>query len=109
MCLPLAKMRVVTSNDTTWFFAKDVARALGYVKPPNAIRRHVSQPHKMIYADMGDQTGHCYQPQSVFIDATGAYSLVLGSNLSSTKALKGMDMTDTECARLALTNLESKQ
>jgi len=99
-------MRVVTSNGTTWFVAKDVATALGHARPRNAVSRHVRESHKMTYAAMDDQTGHCYHPHTVFNDATRVYSLILGSHMSARNAWRDLDLTDAEGVRLALTNLE---
>ena len=99
-------MRVVTTSDATWFAAKDVAASLGYAKPQNAIDRRVSNSHKITYAALRGQSEDSYHPQMIFIDATGVYSLILGSNLPSSRALKDLDMTDVEQVRLALTKLE---
>lgn len=35
-----SKIRVVTVNDEPWFVGSDVAKALGYAKPENALSRH---------------------------------------------------------------------
>ncbi len=40
------EIRTVTIKDETWFVGRDVATALGYAKPENAIATHVSDEDK---------------------------------------------------------------
>jgi hypothetical protein len=99
-------MRVITVNGMPRCCGKDVATSLAYAKPLNAIARHVSESHKTTYAKLCIKTDDDYQPHAIFIDIAGVYSLILGSNLASSRALKELDMTDVEGIRLALAKLE---
>ena len=69
-----------------WFVGKDVAKALGYAKPENAVSSHVCQEDKTSTLIQG--SGSNYKSQAVIINESGLYSLVLGSKLSSAKRFK---------------------
>ena len=69
-----------------WFVGKDVAKALGYVKPENALAAHVCQEDKTSTLIQG--SGSNYKSQTVIINESGLYSLVLSSKLDSAKRFK---------------------
>ena len=89
-------IRVVTIEHEPWFCAKDVALALGYTKPRNAITRHVRERQQCTYETLhgrlkgGPETGPPseVQPHAIFVNESGMYSLVLGSKLDTAEEFK---------------------
>ena len=45
------KVRIITRNGEPWFVASDVAKALGYEKPNNAINDHCKKVSKFSYPE----------------------------------------------------------
>ena len=45
------QIRIVDNNGEPWFVATDVARALGYGKPNNAIKMHCKKVNKISYGE----------------------------------------------------------
>ena len=70
----------------TYFVGKDVAKALGYAKPENAIEAHVDEDDKTTTLIQG--TGSNYKSKAVIINESGLYSLVLSSKLPQAKVFK---------------------
>ena len=68
------------------FCAKDVALALGYKKPENAIAIHVESEDKTSTLIQG--SGSNYKTQAVFINESGLYALILSSKLESARRFK---------------------
>ena len=80
------KVRTVEMNGEAWFVGKDIASALGYEKPENAIASHVSDEDKTTTLIQG--TGSNYKSKSTIINESGLYSLIFGSKLDSAKEFK---------------------
>ena len=70
----------------TFFVGKDVAKALGYAKPENAIAIHVDSEDKTTTLIQG--TGSNYKSKVVIINESGLYALVLSSKLEQAKVFK---------------------
>ena len=68
------------------FVGKDVAQALGYAKPENAIATHVDTEDKTTTLIQG--TGSNYKSKVVIINESGLYALILSSKLPQAKAFK---------------------
>lgn len=68
-------VRVVTYNNEPWFVASDVAKALGYEKPNNAVNEHCKKVNKFSYPNSGQ-----LQPYNI-IPESDVYRLVMRSNL----------------------------
>ena len=68
------------------FVGKDVAMALGYAKPENAIATHIDADDKTTTLIQG--TGSNYKSKVVIINESGLYSLILSSKLPQAKAFK---------------------
>ena len=84
-------VRTVTINNEPWFVGKDVAAALGYANPREAIRDHVDPEDKLVGEQNStpsiiDSLGREQLP--VFINEPGLYSLVFSSKLASAKRFK---------------------
>ena len=68
------------------FVGKDVAMALGYAKPENAIATHIDADDKTTTLIQG--TGSNYKSKVVIINESGLYALILSSKLPQAKAFK---------------------
>ena len=68
------------------FCGKDVAEALGYKKPENAVAMHVDNEDKTTTLIQG--SGSNYKTQAIFINESGLYALILSSKLESAKRFK---------------------
>lgn len=76
-----------------WFCAKDVAKALGYAIPKDAIRQHVFDEDRSTLDNLmgGAQAPHAITHQertSVYISEPGLYALIFGSKLEEAKVFK---------------------
>lgn len=80
------EVRIVVINDEPWFVGKDVALALGYAKPENALSTHVDEEDKTITLIQGN--GSNYKSNTTIINESGMYSLVFGSRLKTAKEFK---------------------
>ena len=80
------QIRTCMVDGETYFVGKDVASALGYKKPENAIAVHVDNEDKTSTLIQG--SGSNYKSQAVFINESGLYSLILSSKLESAKRFK---------------------
>lgn len=69
-------VRVVEKDGEPWFVASDVARALGYERPNDAVNAHCKKVNKFSYGDMP----HGAQPYNI-IPESDVYRLVMRSNL----------------------------
>lgn len=67
-----------------WFCGRDVAEALGYKKPENALAQHVEKGDTL---KQGTPTTSGIQ-QMLFINESGLYSLILSSKLESARRFK---------------------
>ena len=70
----------------TFFVGKDVAMALGYKKPENAVATHVDSEDKTTTLIQG--TGSKYKSKTIFINESGLYSLILSSKLEQARQFK---------------------
>ena len=80
------KIRTTVIDGEPWFIGKDVATALGYAKPENAIANHVDEEDKTSTLIQG--SGSNYKSKTIVINESGVYSLVFGSKLPTAKAFK---------------------
>ncbi len=78
------KIRTLTIEGEPWFVGKDVAVALGYTNPRDALSKHVDAEDKgesQIATPSGIQN-------MTIINESGLYSLILSSKLPSAKKFK---------------------
>lgn len=80
------EVRALELSGTPWFVGKDVAGALGYAKPENAVANHVDDEDKTSTLIQG--SGSNYKSKAILINESGLYSLVLSSKLPSAKKFK---------------------
>lgn len=78
-------VRTVTIDGNVWFAGKDIALALGYAKPLNAIRDNVDD-EDTLKKGLTDSLGRIQE--TVVINESGLYSLILRSQLNSAKKFK---------------------
>jgi prophage antirepressor-like protein len=88
-----AQLHLLKVGDCVWFKAGSVATALGYRKPRNAIERHVDEEDKTCLCALrtatNDESGGDagdLDDDTIFINESGLYSLVLRSKLPSARA-----------------------
>lgn len=77
-------IRTIEKDGEVWFVGKDVAEALGYSNPKNAVPMHVDAEDKL-----STQIEYAGQKRTVtIINESGLYSLILSSKLPSAKDFK---------------------
>lgn len=79
------KIRGLMLDGDPWFVGKDVATALGYSNPRDALARHVDSEDKNTVAFHDGIQGN---PNMTIINESGLYSLILSSKLPTAKRFK---------------------
>ena len=79
------EVRVTEINGKTYFVGSDVARALGYEKPYNAIAQHVDTQDTL---KQGICDTQLFRQEYILINESGMYSLIFGSKLDAAKEFK---------------------
>ena len=80
-------LRMMTDEKGQPFFVgKDVAEALGYSNPSNALQVHVDKEDRTTY--LNQVSGSNYKSKTIIINESGLYSLVLASKLPQAKVFK---------------------
>lgn len=79
------EVRVMEHNGEPWFVGKDVAGILGYAKPLNALATHVDEDDSLKQGLM-DSMGR--MQDTIIINESGLYSLILSSKLPTAKQFK---------------------
>lgn len=78
------RIRTIQLNNETYFVGKDIATALGYANPKNAVPNHVADEDKL-----STQIEYAGQRREVtVINESGLYALIFGSKLESAKRFK---------------------
>lgn len=77
---------MIEQDGDPWMVGKDVAQALGYAKPENAIANHVDEEDKTSTLIQG--SGSNYKSKTTLINESGLYSLVLSSKLPGAKRFR---------------------
>lgn len=114
-------IRTLEIDGEPWFVGKDVATALGYAKPENAVSNHVDSEDKTSTLIQG--SGSNYKSKAIIINESGLYSLILGSKLDGAKRFKrwvtsevlpairktGAYATDSKAAEIKMRELRVKE
>ncbi|MBQ8443024.1 MAG: phage antirepressor KilAC domain-containing protein [Bacteroides sp.] len=79
------QIRTCVVNGETYFVGRDVALALGYKKPLDAVAQHVETDDSVKHG-LIDSLGR--KQQVIVINESGLYSLILSSKLDSAKRFK---------------------
>lgn len=78
-------VRTVMMDSEAWFVGKDVAEILGYAKPLNALATHVDKDDSLKQG-LTDSMGRIQE--TIIINESGLYSLILSSKLPNAKKFK---------------------
>ena len=78
------EIRTMEINGEPWFVGKDIATALGYSNPRDALSKHVDSDDKGV-ANCDTPSG---TQKMTIINESGMYSLILGSKLDGAKRFK---------------------
>ena len=73
-------VRTIMIDNEPWFVGRDVAIALGYTKPLNALSTHVEKDDSL-KRGIADSLGR--NQETILINESGVYSLIFGSKLES--------------------------
>lgn len=79
------ELRTVDIDGEPWFVGKDVAEALGYQNPRDALAKHVDDEDKNSVAICDGTPGN---PNLTIINESGVYSLIFSSKLEGAKKFK---------------------
>ncbi len=80
------EIRTCQVNNQIMFVGKDVAQALGYKNPSNALQVHVDTEDRTTYPIQ--VSGSNYKTNTLFVNESGLYALILSSKLPQAKAFK---------------------
>ena len=81
------EIRTITNDEGEIFFVgKDVAMALGYKNPSNALQVHVDSEDKTSY--LIQVSGSNYKSNTLLVNESGLYSLILSSKLEQARQFK---------------------
>jgi prophage antirepressor-like protein len=72
------EIRTCQVNNQIMFVGKDVATALGYRNPSNALQVHVDPEDKTTYPIQ--VSGSNYKTNALFVNESGLYALILSSH-----------------------------
>jgi anti-repressor protein len=79
------EIRTMLVDGVPYFVGRDVALALGYAKPRNAILQHVDNEDAL---KQGIPDSQGLMQQTTLINESGVYSLIFGSKLETAKSFK---------------------
>ena len=79
------EIRTMLVDGVPYFVGRDVALALGYAKPRNAILQHVDNEDAL---KQGIPDSQGFMQQTTLINESGVYSLIFGSKLETAKFFK---------------------
>lgn len=79
------QVRVVEIDGEPWFVGKDIAAALGYSNPRDALAKHVDEEDKNTVAICDGTPGN---PNVTAINESGVYSLIFSSKLETANKFK---------------------
>ena len=79
------EIRTAEIGGEPWFVGKDVAKVLGYAKPLNALSTHIDEDDSLKQG-LTDSMGRTQE--TILINESGLYSLILSSKLPNAKAFK---------------------
>jgi prophage antirepressor-like protein len=86
------QVRVLGTYEEPWFVGKDVATILGYSNNRDALIKHVDDEDKVRLNEwcheIRHQPGSSMDPQTILVNESGLYSLILRSKLPKAKLFK---------------------
>ena len=83
-------INVLGSKEKPMFFASQIAKALGYIKPQNSVSVHVWDCNKLTFSSYKSEypeSGHTMDlhPNTTIINEAGLYQLIFASKLDKAK------------------------
>ena len=78
------EIRTVTIDGEPWFVGREIATILGYAKPLNALAMHVHEDDSL---KQGLIDGMGRTQETIFINESGLYSLILSSKMATAKRI----------------------
>lgn len=79
---------IIDNDAKIWFNGHDVAVALGYTQPKDAISNNIENDDKIKLEDINTGIKVEKHPHSIYINESGLYSLLLSSRLKKAKKFK---------------------
>lgn len=79
-------VRTLSIEDEPYFVGKEVAELLGYKDPSSAVSKNIDKEDKTTL--LVEQPGSNYKSRTTFINESGLYALIFGSQLESAKRFK---------------------
>jgi prophage antirepressor-like protein len=76
---------VIDTNDKLWFNAQDLIKSLGYSDVKDVIRQHVNNSDRIQLKHITHIQTVKNHPNSIFVNESGVYSIVLRSNKPNAK------------------------
>ena len=78
---------IIDNNQTIWFNAKQTAKSLDYIQVKQAIINNVDKEDKIQLKNMNISFNVPQQPDSVYINESGLYTLLISSKTKKAKNL----------------------
>ena len=99
------EIRVVGTSENPLFIGKDIAEILGYSNTNESIKEHVDEEDKMKWSQVqksrdSETLSLKLQAQTILINESGLYSLILRSKLEGAKKFKRWITSDVEIVGL---------
>lgn len=83
------KIRTVMIDGEPWFVGNDITRALGYVNPKGAVKKHVDSDDRRVLSRVQDGPVMEIPAAGItVVNESGLYSLIFGSQLDKAKEFK---------------------
>ena len=82
------QIRTILIKNEIWFVARDIALALGYVNPKDAVLKHVDEEDRKILQRSQSTTFEVPSRGLTIINESGVYALIFGSKLDSAGRFK---------------------
>ena len=89
------ELSIFKCKDDIWFRGKTLVEVLGYSNPLKAIHMHIDSEYKKEMSELvykgGAHNGHSFrnvQRETIYVNESGLFALILRSQLESTRAFK---------------------
>lgn len=82
------QIRTILIKNEIWFVARDIALALGYMNPKDAVLKHVDEEDRKILQRSQSTTFEVPSRGLTIINESGVYALIFGSKLDSAGRFK---------------------
>jgi prophage antirepressor-like protein len=76
---------IIDNTDKLWFNSRQLAKAIGYSDPKDAIKKHTDNTDRIQFKNINHSIKLNQHPQTVYLSEAGMYKLILRSKLEKTK------------------------